>query len=77
MPTTYRQKSAANRINVVGVVVVDVAIVVHIPEIRGVARIRWTQPPIVCRKLNGKRENNPRKTQAMRINSIQPKYYKY
>lgn len=42
MPTTYPQKSRANRINVVGVVVVDVAIVVHIPEVRGVARIRRT-----------------------------------
>lgn len=42
----YNQEIGHNAITVVGVVVVEVAVGVDIPEVRGVAEIRRTQPPI-------------------------------
>lgn len=40
------RESGANAIGVAGVVVVHVAIVVDIPEVGSVTRIRRTQPPV-------------------------------
>ena len=39
-------KSGRDTIRITRVVVVDRAVVVHIHEVRGVARIRGTEPPI-------------------------------
>ena len=55
-------KSERHAIRVVGVVVVEVAVVVHITEIVGVARISRAEPPIVRRRQrnaqSAKIENN-------------------
>lgn len=42
----HTRESGANAIGIAGVVVVHVTIVVDIPEVGGVSRIRGTQPPI-------------------------------
>ena len=44
----------AHTIRVVRIVVVGVAVVVHIPEVVSVSRIRRTQPPVSGTAINNK-----------------------